>query len=175
MKLILNFLVALCISSTVFGQQKIAYYDSSVLLDQIPEVKDVQSKLDQLANEWRNDITKMKRDLDDAFKQFRSQMLLYSDDIRKQKEDEIIKMEQTISDYQNKKFGVNGELFQRQGDLMKPIQNSIFKAIQKIAEEQKYDFVFDRSGQVMMAYANPTFNLTDEILRRVRVTGIDSK
>lgn len=167
-------LFLLFISATAFGQQKIGFYDSNALLEQLPESKDVQTKLDQLSDDWKKEILKMKATLDNKFKEFRQQSLLYSDEVKKQKEDEIISMEQQIADYQNKKFGVNGELFQKQNDLMKPIQNSIFKAIKVIAEEEKFDYVFDRAGQVMIMYANPSLDLTDKILKRIRSTGIET-
>jgi outer membrane protein len=168
------FFLFLLTSSLAFSQQKIGFYDSNALIDQIPESKDVQTKLDQIADDWKKEIVKMKTTLDNKFKDFRQQSLLYSDEVKKQKEDEIIAMEQQIADYQNKKFGVNGELFQKQNDLMKPIQNSIFNAIKAVAEEEKFDYVFDRAGQVMIMYANPTLDLTDKILKRIRSTGIET-
>lgn len=170
----LFFFFMLLSSLSVFGQAKIGFYDSSALMDQLPESKDVQTKLDQLAEDWKKEIVKMKTTLDNKFKEFRQQSLLYSDDVRKQKEDEILAMEQQVADYQNKKFGVSGELFQKQSDLMKPIQNSIFKSIKVIAEEEKYDYIFDRAGQVMIMYANPSLDLTDKILKRIRSTGIET-
>lgn len=167
------FLLLSIMSISSFAQQKIGYYDSNTVLDQLPEVKDVQTKLDQLSTDWKQEMTKMKMTLDNKFKEFRQQSLLYSDEVRKTKEDEILTMEQQIADYQNKKFGVNGELFQKQNDLMKPIQNSIFNSIKAIAEEEKYDYIFDRSGQVMIMYARPELDLTDKVLKKIRTVGID--
>ena len=168
------FIMFSLVATASFAQQKIGYYDSSAILDQLPEVKDVQTKLDQLTDEWKREMTKMKTTLDNKFKEFRQQSLLYSDEVRKVKEDEILTMEQQIADYQNKKFGVNGELFQKQNDLMKPIQNSIFNSLKVIAEEEKYDYIFDRSGQIMIMYAKPDLDLTDKILKKIRTVGIES-
>ncbi|MCK6603042.1 MAG: OmpH family outer membrane protein [Bacteroidetes bacterium] len=155
------------------AQVKVGFFDSNSVMEKLPEVKDVQNQLDVMTEDWKKEIQQMKKELDDRFKEFRTQSLLYSDDVRRKREDEIIALEQKIADYQNKKFGVNGELFTKQSELMKPIQNSIFKAAKVVAEEEKIDFIFDRSGQISIFYANPALDLTEKILKRVRATGID--
>lgn len=160
---------------SVWAQSKVGYFDSNLVMEKLPEVKDVQSQLDVLSEEWRREIQKMKKELDEKFQAFRTQQLLYSEEVRRKKEDEIIAMEQKIAEFQNQKFGVNGELFTKQSDLMKPIQNSIFKAVKLVAEEEKLDYVFDRSSQLAIFYANPSLDLTEAIIKKIRVTGIDNQ
>ncbi|NUQ81572.1 MAG: OmpH family outer membrane protein [Bacteroidetes bacterium] len=157
------------------AQSKIGFFDSNLVMEKLPEVKDVQSQLDILSDEWRREIQKMKKELDEKFQAFRTQQLLYSEEVRRKKEDEIIAMEQKIAEFQNQKFGVNGELFTKQSELMKPIQNSIFKAVKLVAEEEKLDYVFDRSSQLAIFYANPSLDLTEAIIKKIRVTGIDNQ
>lgn len=173
MKTIVVAFLTVLLAASVQAQTKVGFFDANAVMEKLPEVKDVQNQLDVLSEDWRKEIQQMKKDLDDRFKEFRSQSLLYSDEVRRKREDEIIAMEQKIADFQNKKFGVNGELFTKQNDLMKPIQNSIFKAVKVVAEEEKLDYVFDRSGQLAIFYANPALDLTEKILKRVRTTGIE--
>ena len=82
---------------------------------------------------------------------------------------DITKLEKEIADYRDKKFGANGELFQKQNELMKPVQNKVFTIIQQIATEEEMDFVFDRSGDIIFLYAKPEYDLTPKVIERLKL------
>lgn len=92
-----------------------------------------------------------------------------SDQTRAELEAELIKLEQGISEYREKKFGTNGELFQKQDELMKPVQNKVFNAIQEVAQQEDLDFVFDKSGDIMLLYAKEQYDLTQTVLERLKL------
>jgi outer membrane protein len=91
-----------------------------------------------------------------------------SDQTRAETEAELVKLEEKMNDYRQKKFGTNGELFQKQDEFMKPIQNRVFDAIKKVAEEQDFDFVFDRSGDVLFLYAKEKYDITNLVLDKLK-------
>jgi outer membrane protein len=92
-----------------------------------------------------------------------------SDQTRAELEAELVKLEQEMTDYREKKFGTNGELFQKQDELMKPVQNKVFNAIQEVAEEEELDFVFDRSGDIMLLYAKEQYDITQTVLEKLKL------
>jgi len=91
-----------------------------------------------------------------------------SDQTRSEKEKELVDLENRIMQYREQKFGQNGELFQKQEEFMKPIQNKIFNALEKIAKDEGYDFVFDKSGEILLLYANEKYDLTNKVLQALK-------
>ncbi|MDX2129052.1 MAG: OmpH family outer membrane protein [Chloroherpetonaceae bacterium] len=151
------------------AQQKIGFIDSQAIIDQLPESKDAQRKLELLATEWQLELKRKKEVLDKLFKEYQAKEILYTEEIKKQKQTEIVDAERDINDFQSKKFGPNGEYFQKQGEIMKPIQDRIFQALRRVATDDKYDYIFDRSGEVMLMYANEEHNLTQKVLEKLKV------
>jgi outer membrane protein len=100
---------------------------------------------------------------------YEKRKLIMSDQTRAELEAELVKLEQEMTDYREKKFGTNGELFQKQDELMKPVQNKVFNAIQEVAEEEELDFVFDRSGDIMLLYAKEQYDITQTVLEKLKL------
>ena len=94
-----------------------------------------------------------------------------TEQVRADQEKELRDLDQSITDYRNKKFGPNGELFQKQNELMKPIQNKIFKVLEDIAKEDGYDYVFDKSGEILLLYTNDKYDLTQRVLAKMQTFG----
>ena len=92
-----------------------------------------------------------------------------SEQTRAETESELVKLENQIAEYREKKFGTNGELFQKQDELMKPVQNKVFNAIKEIAQEEDLDFVFDRSGDIMILYAKDKYDITAKVLAKLKI------
>lgn len=162
------FVIALLLCGTVaVAQQKMGYIDSQKIIDQLPDAQDAKRKLDVFAADWQAEIKKRKEKLDKMFKEYQAKEILYTDELKKQKQKDIIDAEQDIQTYQNQKFGANGEYFQKQTDLMKPIQDRIFTSMREVAQEQNYDFVFDKSGEILLLYSKEEFDLTDKVLEKV--------
>jgi len=161
------FVFALLITN-INAQPKIGYVDSDAIMQQLPDYQDIQTKLDALIKEWQEELTKMERDWKTKYDDYDKRKLILSEQRRVEIEKELIQLEDQISKYRQDKFGVRGELFQKQEELMKPIQNRIFNAIEDIAEEGNYDFIFDRSGDMMFVYAKEEYDVTNLVIEKLR-------
>lgn len=161
--------IVLFISATsVFGQLKVGYVDSDTILKELPDAKDVQTKLDATIKEWKDELQKMEREYKTKVDEYENRKLIMSRQKQRETEKELEDIEKSIDDYRQKKFGVNGELFKNQEELMKPIQNLVFNAIKEVAEENELDFVFDRSGDIMFLYAKEEYDITNLVLEKFK-------
>ncbi len=147
--------------------QKYAYIDSDYILENVPEYKDAKDKLDKLAERWmkevedRNAIIKVKKD-----NFAREEVLLPAEEKQKRKE-EIEKMETEVMEIQKLRFGVKGDYFQKRQELVKPIQDKVFEAIQEVASKKSYTFVFDKANQSNLVYADPKLDISDAVLKEM--------
>ncbi len=153
---------------TTFAQPKIGYVDSDTIMKQLPEAQDTQKKLDALIKEWQEELSKMERDWKAKYDDYEKRKLILSEQKRVEIEKELVAMEDATSKYRQEKFGVRGELFQKQEELMKPIQNRIFNAIQEVAKDEDYDFIFDRSGDIIFLFAKEEYDVTNQVLEKLK-------
>jgi outer membrane protein len=167
--IILSALVFTIFSSAAFAQLKIGYVDSNTIMDKLPDAQDARQKLDALVKEWQDELNKKEADWKAKYDDYEKRKLIMTDQTRSETETELMNMEKDISDYREKKFGTNGELFQKQDEVMKPVQNKIFTAIQDIAQDENLDFVFDRSGDVMLLYAKEEYDITNKVLDKLKL------
>jgi outer membrane protein len=166
--LILSFLFILG-TSFVFAQ-KYGYIDSDYILESVPEYKEAKDKLNKLADRWTKDIEdryavlKMKKD-----NFAREEVLLPSEEKAKRKE-EISKLETEVLELQKMRFGVSGDYFNKRQELIKPIQDKVFDALQKIASKKNYTFVFDKANQSNLVYADSKTDLSNDVLKEMGIT-----
>lgn len=153
------------------AQTKIAHINSETIMTSLPEAVDAQRSLDALVAQWEAELQKMQAEWKKKYDDYDKKKLILTDQNRAEVERELRQMDQSITDYRNKKFGQNGELFQKQNEVMKPIQNKIFKVLEDIAKEDGYDYIFDRSGEILLLYANDKNDLTDRVLKRMQSFG----
>jgi outer membrane protein len=151
------------------AQLKIGYVDSDTIMDNYADVQDARQKLDALIQEWQTELRKLESDLKLKEDDYEKRKLIMTEQTSTEAKAEIAKLEKEISDYRDKKFGANGELFQKQNELMKPLQNKVFTIIQQVATEENLDFVFDRSGDIIFLYAKPEYDLTAKVIERLKV------
>jgi len=151
------------------AQLKIGYVDSDTIMKNLPDAQDAQQKLDALIQEWQAELTKLEGDWKKKYDDYEKRKLIMTDQTRAELEQELIKLEQQIGEFREKKFGTNGELFQKQDELMKPVQNRVFIAIEEVANEEDFDFVFDRSGDVMLLFAKDEHDITARILEKLKL------
>ncbi len=156
---------------TAAAQEKIGYINSEMIMKSLPEAIDAQKSLDALVAQWEGELQKMQADWKRKYDDYDKKKLILTDQVRAEQERELRDLDQSIADYRNKKFGQNGELFQKQNELMKPIQNKIFKVLEDIAKEDGYDFVFDKSGEILLLYTNTKYDLTQRVLERMQSFG----
>ncbi|PSQ81965.1 MAG: hypothetical protein BRD46_00915 [Bacteroidetes bacterium QS_8_68_15] len=153
------------------AQEEIAYVDSQYILEQVPEYATVQQRLDRLTKQWEQEIADQEARVDTLQKEFRARELLYTDEERKQQRRQIEQARQQVQQLRQRYFGPEqGRLYQRQKELMRPIQERVLAAAQSIAEAEGYDYVIDKSGPALFMYANPDLDLSGEVLEEL---GID--
>lgn len=144
--------------------QKFAYVDTQYILDNIPEFAEAQAQLDEMSGQWQKDIEAKFAEIDKMNKDYLTQSVLLPDDLKKKKEQEIAEKEKEAKQLQKSKFGKDGELFKKRQELVKPIQEKIYNAIEEIANSNNYAVVFDKGGSLTMMYANPKFDISDQVL-----------
>ena len=159
----------LLVSVLTFAQLKIGYIDSDTIMENLPDAQDARQKLDALIQEWQSELNTKESEWKSKYDDYEKRKLIMTDQTRAELEQELIKLEQEIGEFREKKFGTNGELFQKQDELMKPVQNRIFTAIEETAQEEDYDYVFDRSGDIMLLYAKEEHDLTARILEKLKL------
>ena len=156
------------IPSIAWSQLKIGYVDSDTIMDNLPDVQDARQKLDALIQDWQNELKKMEAEWKAKYDDYQKRKLIMTEQTRAEVEGELVALENKTSEFREKKFGSNGELFQKQDELMKPIQNKIFNVIQQIATDEDLDFVFDRSGDVLFLYAKEKYDITNLVLEKMK-------
>jgi outer membrane protein len=157
------------LSSFNFAQLKIGYVDSDTIMDNSPDMQDARQKIDALIQEWQTEIRRMENELNAKQDDYDKRKLIMTEQTSEDALAEIAKMKKDIADYRDKKFGANGELFQKQDELMKPIQNKVFNIIQEIATDEELDFVFDRSGDILFLYAKPDYDITSKVIDKLKL------
>lgn len=155
------------LAGSVLSQQKIGYVDSKVILETLQDARDAQTNLDNLVQKWKLELQSLNDSLLFMKDDYEKKKLILTDKVKQQKEDEIKLQEKKVNDYKQNKFGENGEYFQKQQEFMKPVQDRVFKAIQDVAKEGGYDFIIDRSTQLMLLYMNDRYDLTQKVIKKL--------
>lgn len=156
------------------AQQKTGYVDTDFLISQIPEYQSIQRQLSSLSQEWRNELDKMQQEIESLKEEFEAREILYTEEIRKQREQEINNKVRQRQQYLEQKFGTEGDYYLQQKKLLEPIQRRVFEAIATVAERDGYDFVFDRSQKTNILYSREEWNLNDEVLLELGITPSDT-
>ena len=160
--------VLLFSSITFLGQsQKYAFVDTEYILDNIPEFQDAQDELDDLSVKWQKEIEAKYAEVEEMYQDYKAEAVLLPDDIKKKREDEIIQKERQVKELQQKYFGPQGELYKTRQELIQPIQEKVFNAIETIANTRNYSFVFDKAGGMTLLYGDPKFDISDDVLDEV--------
>ncbi|NTW31890.1 MAG: OmpH family outer membrane protein [Bacteroidetes bacterium] len=150
-----------------FGQQKFAYVDSQYILDNIPDYSAAQDKLDEASIKWQQEVEVKLKEVDSLYKKFETESVLLPEDIKKKRQNEIIVKEKEAKTLQKQYFGKDGELFKKRQELVKPIQDKVYTAIEALATDGAYGIIFDKSGALTMLYANPKLDKSDEVLDKL--------
>ncbi|WP_022835102.1 OmpH family outer membrane protein [Salisaeta longa] len=165
------FVVALCCGARAgYAQQTIGYINSKDILQQLPEYATVQQKLQQLEQEWRAELEKQRAKVEEMESEFEARALLYTPEERKARREAIAQARKAVEEKRRQYFGPNGRFYQRQQELMRPIQERILSAVEEVARIEGYDYVFDKSGDYLFMFARPQYNLNDQVLRVMGVT-----
>lgn len=169
-KIALLFAIILTAAISV-SAQKYAIIDTKYILDKMPEYKDADTKLQQVSDQWQKDIDDRQAALDKMYKDYDAEQYMLSDELKKKREDELFNKEKEVRDLQKKRFGYQGDLFNERQKLVKPIQDRVYNAVQKIAAAHAYDFILDKSEGITVIFADPKLDKSDEVLRELGVKG----
>jgi len=144
--------------------QKFAYIDTDYILNKIPDFKQAQDKLDALSSDWQKEIENKYADVEQMYRAYQQEQVLLTDDMKEKREEAIIKKETDAKNLQKKYFGPEGDLYVKRQELIKPIQDKIYDAIQRLAADNKYAIVFDSSSDLIMLYKNNNYDKSDKVL-----------
>jgi outer membrane protein len=148
-------------------QQKIAIVDSDKILQRIPEYNSAQKELDQLSGNWEGEVEALMMEAQAMSKAYRAEKVLLTEEMRKEREEAIAKKEKEARELQRKYFGPKGELFQKRMEMVKPIQDQVYNAIQDVALRRKYDIVLDRANALTILYVSEKMDISDEVLAKL--------
>ncbi len=148
--------------------QKIAYVDVNQIMETITDYEAAQNEIDRIAAKWRQEIAEEYDVIKGMYNRYQAEQVLLSEDGRKQREEEIMNKEKQVRDLQRERFGPEGALFRRRQELVQPIQEKVYAAIESYARDRGYDFVFDKSSSTGMIFTNPEYDKTEEVLARLR-------
>lgn len=157
------------LSGTSAFAQKFGYVDTEYILGQLPSYRSAQKQIDEQSEKWQKEVDKLYADIDKMYKDYQAEKVILSGELQKKREEEIIAKEKEAKKYQQEKFGYEGELFKKRQELIKPIQDQVYDAIQKIAKENTLDFIFDKSGDMVMLFSNSKYDKSDEVLQELGV------
>ena len=160
------FIVPLFLLVSVLSHaQRYAVIDSKYILEKLGDYKESQIKLDQFSSQWQQEIEKKQAELDKMYKDYDAEQVMLSNELKKKREDELYNREKEVRDLQKKHFGFEGDLFKKRQELIKPIQDRVYVAIQKLAIERSYDFILDKSEGITVIFADPKLDKSDEVLK----------
>jgi len=143
--------------------------DSRYILEKLDEYKDAQGKLDNISKAWQDEIDGKMAEVDKMYKSYQAERPMLSDEMRKRREDEIVSKEKAAKDLQKQRFGYEGDLFKKRQEYVKPIQDKVFNAVQKMASTKGYDMVLDKAGGVTLFYADPKLDHSDDVLKTLGI------
>ncbi|NNE29358.1 MAG: OmpH family outer membrane protein [Saprospiraceae bacterium] len=155
-------------AGTSVSAQRMATVDINKILESQQDYLDAQKALDDLAAKWRREIEVDQDKIKGLYSRYQAEQVLMSDETRRQKEDEIVESEKRLRDKQKKKFGPDGELFQRRQSLVQPIQERVYGAIEDYANDRGFDFILDRAGNAGIIFSNDRYDKTDDIIAKLR-------
>jgi outer membrane protein len=164
------FLLACFLGLGVLGfAQRYAIIDTKYILDKMPEYKQAQKNLDDIAATWQKEVDGMQQELDRMYKDFDAEQVMLSADLRKKREDQLFLKEKTVRDLQRKHFGFEGDLFVKRQELVKPIQDKVYNVVQKLAVQRGYDFILDKSEGITVIFADPKLEKSEDVLKELGV------
>jgi outer membrane protein len=149
--------------------QRYAIVDTKYILEKMPEYKSAQTELDKFSTQWQKEIDDKQGALDKMYKDYEAEQVMLSDQLRKKREDELFVREKEVRELQRKRFGFEGDLFKKRQELVKPVQDRVYNAIQKIAVARIYDFILDKSEGITVIFADPKLDKSEDVLKELGV------
>ena len=149
--------------------QRYAIIDTRYILDKMPEYSTAQKQLDDIAAGWQKEIDNKQAVLDKMYREYDAEEVMLSEELKKKRQDQLFVMEKELRDLQRQRFGFEGDLFKKRQELIKPVQDKVYNAVQKIATQRGYDFVLDKSEGITVIFADPKLDRSEDILKDLGV------
>ncbi len=153
--------------NTLAFSQKFAFVDTEYILAQVPEYKAAQTDLDKVSVQWQKEIEAKYAEIDKMYKAYQAEQILLTEDMKKKREGDIVSKEKEAKELQKIRFGVDGELFKKRQELVKPIQDKVYASVKAIADKGTYSIIFDKSSDLTMLYANSKLDKSDAVLEHM--------
>ena len=165
-KLMLSALVLSLFAGSALAQ-KFAFVDTEYILENIPSYKAAQDELNKASETWEAEIASEYEEVENMYKTYQSERVLLTDEMKRKREEEIMTKEHAVRDLQAKYFGPEGDLSKKRTELVKPIQDAIYKAVKELSAEGSYAIIFDTASGASILYSNPRYDLSDEVLKKL--------
>ena len=163
------FVAFFALGSVTVQAQRYAVIDSKYILEKVPEYKDAQKRLDEFSQVWQQELDQKQTAVDKMFKDYDAEQVMLPDNLKKKREDELFNKEKELRDLQRKRFGFEGDLFKKRQELIKPIQDRVYNAVQKLAIDKQYDFILDKSEGITVIFADPKLDKSEDVLKNLGV------
>jgi len=160
-------LIGFVFATLAVSAQKYAYVDTDYILNSIPEYTAAKKELNSISVKWQKEIEAKIAEVDKMYNDLQVEKILLTEDMRIKREEEIIKKEREVKDLQMKRFGADGDLFKKQQELIKPIQDKVYNAIMELAESKGIGMVFDKAGTTTVIYSQAKYNISDDVIRQM--------
>ena len=161
------FTLLLVATAAVASAQRFAYVDTEYILENVPEYATAQAQLDEVSKNWQKEIENKLKEVDQLYRDYQKEQVLLTDEMRQQRQKTIEDREKAAKDLQKQRFGFEGDLFKKRQELVKPVQDKVYEAIQKVATTKGYDVIFDKSSGVTMLYASTKLDVSDDVIKQL--------
>lgn len=149
--------------------QKYAIIDTRYILDKMPEYAQAQKQLDNIAADWQKDIDTKQQALDKMYKDYDAEQIMLTEDLRKKRENQLFLKEKELRDLQKQRFGFEGDLFKKRQELIQPLQDKVYNAVQKLSTQRGYDFVLDKSEGITIIFADPKLDKSEDVIKELGI------
>jgi outer membrane protein len=169
MKKVLFTFAALVFTTLASYGQKYCIVDSKYILENLSEYKDAQKRLDDISAQWQKEIDLKFAEVDRLYKAYQAEQVMLSDDMKQRRQGDIVEKEKQAKELQKKRFGMEGDLFKKRQELVKPVQDKVYNAIQKLAVNKNFDLILDKSAGITVFYSDPKLDKSTDVLKELGV------
>ena len=161
-------ILVLTVSGLNFANaQKFGYVDTDFILSKMPDYRKAQDEIDRLSAAWQKETEEMQNGVEGMYNAFEAEQVLLTEEMRQERKAEIEKKESELKEYQRKVFGFGGLFFLKKQELIKPLQDKVFEAVEKVAKSNRLTIIFDKAGELVMIYTDPRHDYTDFVLEEL--------
>ncbi|MDR2853931.1 MAG: OmpH family outer membrane protein [Prevotellaceae bacterium] len=167
MKKTLLIISVLALTAMGVSAQKYAMVDMQYILKNVPSYESATEQLNLVSKKWQQEVDAKMQDVQTLYKNYQTELVFLSEEMKVQREEEIVNKEKAAQELKKQYFGVDGELFKKRESLMKPIQDEIYAAIQEVAKDKGFDMIFDKSSSMNIIYFSSKLDVSDDVLQKL--------